>query len=264
MAVTPNRGKTHTRYCRVLVDGIDLSGDMRSIGAFGVSYDQADATGWSNGTKQWLSGWGEIQLTGLNAIFNNSVLDLAPNPDTTPGSHTALSGETTANVSVFIGIRAAPEIGSPAFSSPVEKASYTVSGGGSDPVMVNAEFFGTGSLPTTPPVPQVWGDALAVGEEINATTNHGSVDGGGQTTGGWIAYLHTAQTTTAQAGNDYAFVIEHSANDADWATLTTFTADGSTVTSERKDGATTVNQYVRLKATKTAGNAAPWVVFIRK
>lgn len=261
MAVTPAVGKTHTRHLRYLSDGIDLSGDMRSIGAMGVTYDQADATGWSNGTKQWLTGWGDVQLTGVQAIFNNDVLNLALTPDTTPGSHTALSGETTVNASVFVGIRAAPAIGNPAFSSPFEQSAYTISGGGSDPVLVNAEYFGSGTLSI---VANVWGVALAVGGEISITTNYGSVDNGAASTGGWVAFLHTAQTSALQANNNYAFVIEHGTDDSNWATLTTFTANGSTITSERKEGTGNVNRYVRLKATKTAGTAVPWVVFIRK
>jgi len=258
MAATPNTGKTHTRYCRFLADGYDLSGDMRSVGSMGVAYDQSDATGWSNGTKQWLTGWGDVQLTGVQALFNNEATDTGP---TLAGAHEVLNAATTVNASVFVGIRKAPEIGSPTFSSPFEQGSYTLGGGGSDPVLVNAEYFASGTLNI---VAQVWGVCLANGAEMTATTTNESVDNGASSTNGWVAFLHVTQTAGAQASNDWEFVIEHSANDSDWSTLTTFTADGSAITSERKDGATTANRYVRLKATRTGGTARVWVSFIRK
>jgi hypothetical protein len=258
MAANPDTGKTHPRYCRALVNGYDLSGDMRTINEMGVTFDMADATGWSNGSKQWLSGWGDVRLAGLTALFSNVAAATGP---TAAGSHTVLSGVTTVNASVFIGIRAAPAIGNPAFSSPMEQASYYTSGGGSDPVMVNADYFGSGTLNLSP---YVWGVTLAAGAELSGTTNNASVDGGASSANGWIAFLHIPQTTGAQASNNWEFKIEHGTNDSTWATLTTFTANGSAITSERKEGTGTVNRYVRLVSTRTAGTARPWVVFIRK
>jgi hypothetical protein len=258
MAANPNTGKTHPRHFRVLVDGYDLSGDMRSINSIGVTFEQADATGWSNGTKQWLNGQGTVMLDGLTALFNNTETDTGP---VTAGAHTVLNGETELNASVFMGIRSAPEIGNPAFGSPFTQGAYTMSGGGNDPVMVNASYYGsaTQSLDSA-----VWGVTLAAGTALSGTTNHTSVDGLASSANGWIAYLHIPQTTGAIASNNWEFKIEHGTNDSTWATLTTFTANGSAITSERKEGTGTVNRYVRLVSTRTAGTARPWVVFIRK
>jgi hypothetical protein len=259
MAANPNTGKTHPRHFRVLVDGYDLSGDMRSLNSFGVTFEQADATGWSNGTRQWLNGQGTVLLDGLTALFNNETTGTGP---TLAGAHTVLNGETTLNASVFMGIRAAPAIGNPAFGSPFEQGSYVVSGGvGTDPVMVNASYYGsaTQSLDAA-----VFGVALHAGAELTGTTNNASVDGLASSANGWIAYLHVTQTAGAQASNNWEFKIEHGTNDSTWATLTTFTANGNAITSERKEGSGTVNRYVRLVSTRTAGTARPWVVFIRK
>lgn len=258
MAANPNTGKTHTRHCRFIAGGYDLSGDMRAVGSMGVTYEQAEATGWGNGSKQFLNGLGDVQLTGVTALFNNDATDIGP---VAAGSHTVLAGVTTTNASAFIGIRSAPAIGNPTFSSPVEQVAYSVAGGGNDPVTLTADYRGSATLDVEP---YVFGVALHAGAALTATTNNASVDNGASSADGWIAYLHATQTAGAMASNDWSFVIEHSANDTDWSTLATFAANGSAITSERKEGTGTVNRYVRLKSTRTAGTARPWVSFIRR
>lgn len=258
MAATPATGKTHIRYCRMLLDGANLSGDMRSVSSFGVSYEQADATGWATGSRQWLTGHGNVMLDGFTAIFSNEAEATGPIQQ---GSHTELSDIKAYLASIFIGIRTAPAIGNDTFSAAMEQGSYYVSGGGNDPAMVNAAFFGSATLPEAA---AVWGVCLADGTELSATTNNASVDNGASSSGGYIAILHVTQTTAAIGDNDWAFTIEHSSNDSDWSTLATFTADGSAVMAERLEGSGTVNRYVRFVGTRTAGTAAVWCSFIRK
>lgn len=258
MAVTPSTGKTHVRYCRFLLNGTNLSGDMRTVNGFGVQYDQADGTGWSDGTRQWLAGYGTVKLDGLTALFNNNTAAIGP---VNPGSHTALATLGNSYASVFIGIRAAPAIGNPTYSAAFEQGGYSTAGGTSDALMIEASFFGSGTLELTT---NVWGVCLANGTELTTTTNNGSVDHGAATTGGYIAYLHIPQTSTAMASNSWAFKIEHSSNDSTWATLASFTLNGATATVERLEGSGTVNRYVRFVSTRTGGAARPWVSFIRK
>jgi hypothetical protein len=231
---------------------------MRSLDSFGVTFEQADATGWSNGTRQWLNGQGTVMLDGLTALFNNEATATGP---VTAGAHTVLNGETELNAAVFMGIRSAPAIGNPAFGGPFTQGGYAITGGGNDPVMVNASYYGSATQTLNA---AVFGVALAAGAELSGTTNNASVDGAAASADGWIAYLHIPQTTGAQASNNWEFKIEHGTNDSTWATLTTFAANGSAITSERKEGSGTVNRYVRLVSTRTAGTARPWVVFIRK
>ena len=256
MAATPNTGKTHSRYLRMLVNGYNLSGDMRSVNAFGVELDQDDATGWSDDAMQYLAGRARVLLDGFTAIFNNEAASTGP---TIAGAHSVLSGVAEVYGSVFIGIRSAPAIGNPTFSAVFEKLAYSVNG---DAVpMIQASLGGSAVLPSSL---SVWGHALAVGTELTATGQGASVDGGAATTGGYVAFIHVTQTAGAMASNDWAFVVEHSSNDSTWATLATFTADGSSLTAERLEGSGTVNRYVRFKYTRTAGTARPWVTFIRK
>jgi hypothetical protein len=260
MAVTPLTGKTHIRYCRILASGHNLSGDIRSVNTFGIRYDQADATGWSNGTRQWLTGQGEVMLDGLAAIFNNTASSTGP---TYAGSHIRLSGLPSVHAAVFVGIRAAPDIGNPAFAANFAQTNYEVSGsvGGSDPVISNGSFYTTAELTEAS---AVWGVTLADGEELSSTTNNGSVDNGASSSGGYIAFIHIPPTTGAMGSNDWAFKIEHGTNDSTWADLANFTVDGSSITAERLEGSGTVNRYTRFVSTRTAGTAAPWCVLIRK
>lgn len=257
MAVTPLTGKTHVRYCRFLLNGANLSGDIRTVNAFGVQYDQADGTGWSDGSRQWLAGYGTVMLDGLTALFNNKTAATGP---VNPGAHIALKDLGSAYASVFIGIRAAPAIGNPTYSAAFEQGGYSTAGGGSDALMVEGSFFGSGVLPLST---SVWGVCLANGTELTTTTNNGSVDNGAATSNGYIAFLHLEQTSTAMASNSWSFKIEHSTNDSSWATLATFTLNGATATVERLTATGTVNRYVRLVSTRAGGAARPWASFIR-
>lgn len=257
MAVTPDTGKTHTRYLRLLANGYDLSGDMRAVSAFGVQYDQADATGWNDGSNQWLSGRGTVLLDGFNALFNNATAATGP---TAAGAHTVVSAGGSFYNSLFIGIRAAPAIGNPTFSATFEQGGYAVTGDSGAAAMLSASFFGSAVLASSA---GVWGVCLAPGTALTGTTTNGSVDNGASSANGYVAFLHIPQTTGAIGSNNWSFVIEHSANDSSFSTLATFTADGSAITAERLEATGTVNRYVRLVATRTAGTARPWVSFIR-
>ncbi len=258
MAATPKQGKTTTRHFRLLAGGHNLSGSMRSINAFGVRFGEDDVSGWSDDIKQWLSGFGDVLLEGFTALFNSQAAAIG---SISAGSHPVLSGATGDNyVSVFMGIQAAPAVGNPTFSAPFQQGGYTVNGG-DGPVMVSANFHGKASAELGK---DVWGVALAAGEALSATGENDSVDNGAATTNGYIVFIHLPQTAGAMGSNDWSFVIEHSANDTDWATLKAITADGSAITAERQEGAGTVNRYVRFAYTRTAGTAEPWVSFIRK
>ena len=258
MAVSPNTGKTTGRYARLLSNGYNLSGDMRTVSAIGSRFNETEVTGWSDDVMQYLSDTGEVLLEGFAALMNNTPTATGP---TAAGAHEVLAAGGSFYNSVFLGIRSAPAIGNPSFASVFEQGGYTVSGGVNEPVIVQGSFYGSGVLA---PSAHVWGVALAVGTEITATGQGGSVDNGAASSGGYIAILHVTQTAGAIASNDYEFRIEHSTNDSSFSTLATFTADGSAITAERLEDSGTVNRYVRFAYTRTAGTARPWVTFIRK
>lgn len=256
MAASPNTGKTHSRHLRVLLNGYNLSGDMRAISSFGTELDQDDATGWSDDVMQYMAGRGRVLMDGFTAIFNNETASTGP---TIAGAHTVLSGVTEVYGSVFIGVRSAPAIGNPSFSAVFEKTAYSVNGEAVP--MVQATLGGSATLASSL---SVWGHALAIGAALSATGTGDSVDNGASSSGGYIAFLHVTQTAGAMGSNTWAFEIEHSTNDSSFSTLASFTLTGDTLTAERIEGSGTVNRYVRFKYTRTAGTTRPWVTFIRK
>lgn len=257
MAATPNTGKTTSRYLRLIAGGYDLSCDMRSVSEFGVTYDQAEATGWCDDAMQYLAGASTVKLDGFSALFNNTVSAIGP---VDAGSHVALAGLGSQYVSIFLGVRAVPGVGDDTFSAAFEQGGYTTSPAISDAVAVEASFYGSGVLPLST---YVWGKALAVGASWTSTTNGVSHDNGTLTSNGYIAFLHVLQTATTQGSNNWSFKVEHGTNDSTWATLGTFGVNGSTITADRITGNGTVNRYTRLVGTRTAGAARVWATIIR-
>ena len=262
MAVTVSTGETHHRYCRVMFGGVNMSGDARTLGAIGLDYPPADATGWSDGLTNNLLGIPTVNFGPFQARFSTTVAATGP---IEPGSHIELSAITADIATVAIGIAEAPTIGAPAFSSHFEQTSYTTAITANDNVMVNADWtHGVGTVGSG--ITGGFGQLLAVGTSVSSTTNNGSVDNGGSTANGAIGVIHITQAVGAMGSTDYAMKIEHGTDDSAWATLMTFSGDGSAVTSQWDDTSATgtVNQYTRLVLTKTAGNdLICWVNLIR-
>lgn len=82
---------------------------------------------------------------------------------------------------------------------------------------------------------------------ITDTTTGTSYDNSAATTGGYSAVLHIWEKT---ASDTYVIKIQHSTDNSTWTDAVTFTADGTTITAERKTG-TSINQYRRIVATRT-------------
>lgn len=239
-------GKTNVRFFRLIADGVDLSGDTRQIGEFGVNRQVAPVEGWSDGVMYFTLGQAEHVLSGYQAVFNNTA---------STGSHTELSALEEYVVSLAMGIRAAPAVGDPAFLSSFDQMSYTADG--QDAVLVNAEF--SKSLADIDHE-AAFGVVLAAGTSLNSTTNGTSVNNGASSANGALAHLHV----TATSSGSWTLKVQDSANDADWSDLITFSADGSAVTAEAADVAGTVDQYVRFQATRSTGTTSFWVTFARQ
>lgn len=239
-------GKTNSRWYRLIVDQIDLSGDARQVGDFGVMRQISPCEGWSSGVQHFSLGHSEHTLTGFQAVFNNTAL---------LGSHIELSAMEEYIVSLPIGIRAAPAVGDPAFLSSFEQVLYTVDG--TDAVLVNAEF--VKSL-TDIDHEAAWGVTLAPGTSLVATTNGTSVDNAASSANGALAHVHV----TATAAGNWTLKVQDSPDDGAWSDLITFSADGSAVTAERGDVAGTVDRYVRFQATRVAGTTSFWCTFVRQ
>jgi len=243
-------GKTNSRHMRLLLDGVNLSGDARQVGSVGITYDEDDVAGWSDGVRNFTLGHPRAFIEGFQSVFNNTAVT---------GSHIELSAVEQYIGGLFIGIRAAPAIGDPAFGSPLQQGSYVVQGDG--PVTIDAALNGPGQGETLglSSVFRVWGAALAVGTSIAVSTNHTSVDNGASSANGALAYMFVSATT---AGN-FAFKVQDSPDNALWADLITFTMDGSAVAAEQGSVSGTVDRYTRLVATRTGGTVSPWCILVR-
>lgn len=264
MAVTVTTGKTHTRYCRFLLGGTDLSGDARSMQSVGVSYDgDADeCQGWNASLKQYLMGPGVASMGPFEAVFSNEPAAVGP---VEPGSHIAIPAVigTESTIATFaIGIREAPTIGAPAFSFRCTPKDYQapVAGG---VVKVSADF--SSASVGQPSTAKRWGQLLAVGASVSSTTNNGSLDNGAATSAGAIAVLHLTTSAGAMGTNSWVIKVQHATNDSTWNDLITFAANGTAVTAKWDESVTgSVARYVRAQATKSAGtDIVYWVNFIR-
>lgn len=250
-------GKTHSKWVRVLFGGANLSGDSRSIGNIGLQYDTAEVHGFDASLKERLVGQADAMFGPYQALFNDTPAATGP---VQPGAHITLNASGQPVASAFIGSGAAPAIGDPAYSMETQQTSYTLVATNSDAVVINADFTTRGNASTS----AGWGVALAIGAALSATDELDSVDNGAATTAGATAVLHITQSAGAMASNDWEITIEDSANDSDFSTIGTFTADGSEATAESISIAGTVRRYVRAVATKTDGNDIIfWINLIR-
>jgi len=239
-------GKTHARWFRLIVDEVNLSGDSRQVGDFGTTRQIAPIEGWSDGVVHYSLGQTEHMLSGYQAVFNNTAA---------LGSHTELSAIEEYVISLPIGIRAAPAIGDPAFLSSMNQTLYTVDG--TDAVLVNAEFV---KAITDSDHEAAWGVVLAPGTAFTATDNGASVDNAASSASGALAHLHV----TVSDGGTWAYKVQDSANNSDWADLITFSSDGTVIAGERGDVAGTVDRYLRFQATRTSGTCTAWCTVVRQ
>lgn len=109
-------GRTVQKHYRLYVDGYDLSGFSRSIGPFGLEYDESELTTWTDSTKGYLPNHCHISLGTYNAVFDNTA---------TTGIHALLG---TAGIKrtalIAMGIRGAPAAGDPCFGGQFTHGGY--------------------------------------------------------------------------------------------------------------------------------------------
>lgn len=236
------------RYTRLYFGGYDLSGDSRAFGAAQQSYPAVNMTGWSHNAESYLADRPTVGITGYQAIMNDT---------TTTGAFTILKATPqNAYVSMLFGGSGEPEIGDPAYLIGALQNSSNVNNDGGA-MIIEAEFvLSASTMDAYAGAP--FGYVLSPATSLAATTTQIAVDL--ETTAlasGAQAILHV----TASSGGTWAMIIEHSTDDSSYATLMTFTANGSAITSERQTAAGTINRYVRFKATRTSGTITPVVVF---
>ena len=250
MAATPSGKDKLLRHLRIFLGGYDISGDARSFDTVLNSYGEVDMTGWANLVKNFLAdGARQIGVMGFKAFINDTA---------SSGAFSILKdADNTHNLSILFGGGGEPAIPDPAYLlSAVQMDDEAGLDGGAG--IISADFLSNAGQFSTL-VGNPWGVVLSPNTSISATTTGASHDNGAATTNGGYAHLHI----TATAAGNFAFTIEDSANDSAFATIGTFTADGSAITSERLTISGTIRQYVRAVATRTGGTCTPVIVLAR-
>jgi hypothetical protein len=250
-AAEPNVGKTHQKWCRLILDTADLSGVSRQVGSFGASFATSDITGYSAGVHHFQLGHATHVFNGYQAVFSNLA---------TVGSHTELKDLEEYIASYCIGVKAAPEVGSAAWLSSMEQITYNVtSGAGSVMVDVDLEKAITDADHIIP-----FGVVLEAATQRSESLDQEGVDNIVASTNGIVAHLQIVQSS----GTTWSFDIEGSSDDEDadpYASIATFNADGATLVAERIDVAGAVEQYLRLALVRLggAGTVTFWLTVAR-
>ena len=247
-------GKTNSRHMRLFLDEIDVSGDTRNVGSFGMTYSEIDVSGWSNGVTNFVLGQPTVMIDGFQSVFNNTA---------TTGSHVELSAQEEYNASLMIGIRGAPAAGDPCFAATLQQSSYTMAGEGA--LITGISLSGPGQaqlVSNSRTINNCWGQILDPGTALTSTTNGTTVDGGAATTGGLVTYSHV----TASSGGTWAYQVQHSTDGSTWVVLGNLDDDGSSTGSNfhRTGASDTVNRYLRIVSTRTSGTCTLAVTAVRQ
>lgn len=251
MAVTASGKDKLQRHMRLLVGGYDLSGDARALGSASYDPTEVDMTGWSNTVMQYLTNIPEVVLDGFEALMND---------DTGRAYDVLKTSGGAANlheVSLLFGGGGEPAIGDPAFvMGAVQLGDMVASSDGV--AVVTANFRVDASSVTSFAYPH--GVVLHGNTAETATFSSTSVD----LTNGVYSLANGAQAiihvTSAESTGTWTFTIEDSANDSTWASLVSFTVDGTSITSERVTVAGAVDRYVRLTGTNGTATSCTFAV----
>jgi hypothetical protein len=229
---------------RLFVAGVDLSGDIGSIGGISGGPNPLEMTGIDKSAYERLGGVrdGSLEFT---AFFNKAAGQ----------AHPTLKALPTADVLVSYYRGAA--LGSPAASLVGKQINYDGSRNEDGSLTFKTQALANG-------FGVEWGRQLTAGKR----TDGGATNGTGvdfttvSTAFGWQAYLHVFAFT----GTSVTVTLQDSADDSSYANLAggAFTA-ATGITSERLAGAggATVRRYVRAITSGTFSNAVFAVAFVR-
>lgn len=111
--------RTHQKHWRAYVNGVDLSGYTRQIGALGWVFDAEPDQALTDGCKNILIGKCDISSGPLNAFLDNDAAGLY-----------SIRAQTLRNVMYAMGAMAAPVAGDNVFCWKFEDTGYAVEPGG--------------------------------------------------------------------------------------------------------------------------------------
>ena len=255
MAFTTTGKDKLLRHSRLFVSGYDLSGDTRTVGTFHNSFGEAPTWGISDSVYNFLVDSRRIVgIDGVQVLLNDTAAS---------GAHTLLKqvagtpADSVTLVSWLFGGGGAPVAGDPAYTLAARQFS-DIATFDSNIGMLQVDFkpdqtnFDSNAL-------QPFGVSLAPLTSNTSTTNFTSADNAASSANGGQAIFHVH----VSSGGSWAFLIEDGTDDSAWATFITIAADASAIASEHQTAGGTVNQYVRLTATRTSGTCSVACSFAR-
>ena len=230
-------GVTAAKYTKIYCSGYDFSGQSNSV-SIGLAWNPLDVTAFASTVKENIFEIPSVDAE-LKMWFNNTA---------TSGNLAVLSSPAALRVlCVAYGMRANPVVGDVCACVPSQQLNYKVDSA------IGAAVGVTLSLkecdPTQAGIGNIFGVVLHANGQETGTGNAASVDGLAATTNGGMAFL---QVTAA--GGVWAIAIQDSANDSTFATIATFTSNGSSITQEALAIAGTIRRYTRVLFTRTSGN----------
>lgn len=210
--------RTHQKHLRAYVDGVDLSGYSRSLGAIGAMADANPDSAWTDAVKNVVLGQTTIQMSDLNTILDND----------TAGAFNLLSaGVGQRNFMLAIGVNAEPANGNPMFAWQFEQAAY-MGEAGDGFVSANVNFGGASYGILTYKKP--WGFLIhAKGTETAVNTATGQDDNGASSVlGGIFCYqLFSSDGTVTLKAQDASTNSNGSFSDLTGATSGSIDASSS-------------------------------------
>lgn len=235
----------HGKNSKVYLDEFEMSAYLNSTD-ISHTQDTAETTAYGATARAYIPSQasGTLSFGGLydavtGAGSSDKEFEAILGSTTTPVLTVAIDGGTIGNRAVI---------------ARANETSYTISSPVADINSVTADF----ECSADPANNVDFGVASGVQLTTGASIAHGSlgalssVDNGGSSANGGAAVLHVPTNTVD--GNT-TIKVQHSADDAVWADLLTFTAVGaSTITSQISAVTGTVNQYLRVTAS-TAGSS---------
>lgn len=181
--------RTVSKHTRFYMDGYDLSGYSRSIGALEATFETSESASFTDEVKNVLPGQATINIGTLNGYFDNTA---------TSGLHVVANGAgVMRTVMIPIGMRAAPVNGDPVFCGQFEQQGYMQEGELN--AYVSIPFGGWSGTGSTLLYNKPWGNMIHVkGAETAVNTATGIDDRGAATTsGGYFVYQVFAGDGTA-------------------------------------------------------------------
>lgn len=232
---------------RFYVGGYNVSNDILDIGKIMNNMGKRSMSSvMTTAVGKYIKGKREVGLEGVRALLN----------DEATGAYTLLQNGGTSRLSLLFGSDgAAPVIGDPAYLIGAIQFGDVINIDDGRAVIDGDFMPDSAQAAITSPS----GVVLHPETSLSATTNGTSVDNLASSANGGRANLHVLATA---AGN-FALKVQDSPDDAAWADLITFSADGSAITSEEGTVAGTVDQYTRFQATRTGGSCTPVCTFSR-